>query len=204
MEQQAYDEVRTTHVAVSKSVSSVTFGAGFAGSGAVNVAASTAAANMGELGQMLLSGGGGIGIMVLLGSLQGFAMKARLPVYHKYYFLNLADGFSWALMDFRQQSGLQLATTTSRRRLQHADGENNLCHPLYHCRPTHVDRSDTCSAPKIRSTLMYWLLHPNIFFIVLDFLSYLKLNHPKNYVLMFVFKVTAVHYDCNLLYFNLI
>ena len=69
--------------------------------GAVNAGVSTAigqvAAAAGELGQAVLSGGGGVGLASILDGLQNFGISARLPVRHARLLYSLASGVSWCV-----------------------------------------------------------------------------------------------------------
>jgi len=129
--EEEYAQIRTRDVAVSTSLSTATFGVGTSGSVGVNIIAANAAANAGELGQALLSGGAGVGLFALLASLQSFTMVARLPVYHAHYVYNLADGFSWAQFDFGTHERTAAASTTGRRLLA---SQRVRLNPLYHVR----------------------------------------------------------------------
>lgn len=76
-------------------VSAVTASAGAAVNAGVSAAIGQAAASAGEIGQAVLSSGGGVGLAPVLDGLQSLGISARLPVRHARLVYSLASGVSW-------------------------------------------------------------------------------------------------------------
>lgn len=82
---------------LSRVVSAVSAGLGGVTNAGVSAAISQVAASAGEIGQAVLSGGGGVGLAPVLDGLQTLGITARLPVRHARLVYSLASGVSWCV-----------------------------------------------------------------------------------------------------------
>eukprot|EP00892_Ulva_mutabilis_P000206 jgi/Ulvmu1/10186/UM006_0142.1 len=96
---QAYSAAQARESRVAAALGGGTAVAGAATNLVISQSMGLAAANSGELGMAMLSGGANMGISALVAGLQWLAMSARLPVRHCRLMYSLSAGSAWASLD---------------------------------------------------------------------------------------------------------